>query len=88
MNLVNLARKGCVHDVVAMSLQVDFKISQLAISGLKVNRLDVYCEVRVLVTSPHPLPYSLATPPLFLQKYKPFKGIKYITKAGKFQVRS
>ena len=22
------------------------------------------------------------------QKYKPFKGIKYVTKAGKFQVRS
>lgn len=47
------------------TILVDFKISQLAISGLKVNRLDLYCE-----------------------KYKPFKGIKYITKAGKFQVRS
>lgn len=25
---------------------------------------------------------------LNLQKYKPFKGVKYITKAGKFQVRT
>ncbi|KAJ0067324.1 hypothetical protein NL108_016496, partial [Boleophthalmus pectinirostris] len=35
------------------------------ISGLKVNRLDMYGE-----------------------KYKPFKGVKYVTKAGKFQVRT
>ncbi|KAL8202225.1 UNVERIFIED_CONTAM: AP-3 complex subunit mu-1, partial [Gekko kuhli] len=47
------------------SLNVQFKIQQLAISGLKVNRLDMYGE-----------------------KYKPFKGVKYITKAGKFQVRT
>ena len=26
--------------------QVDFKISQLAVSGLRVNRLDLYGEVR------------------------------------------
>ena len=62
MNLVNLARKGCVHDVVIMSLQVDFKISQLAISGLKVNRLDVYCEVRLFVTLPHPFLLPCHTP--------------------------
>ncbi len=103
-------------------LQVDFKISQLAISGLKVNRLDIYCEVSNLIisitplypphsltlpslptprsTHPSPLPHSplpphpltlpslptLPTPSLShlsyssLQKYKPFKGIKYITK--------
>lgn len=36
----------------------------MAVSGLKVNRLDMYGE-----------------------KYKPFKGVKYITKAGKFQIR-
>lgn len=47
------------------TIMVDFKISQFAVSGLKVNRLDVNGE-----------------------KYKPFKGIKYYTKAGKFQVRS
>lgn len=45
-------------------LQVHFSISQLAVSGLKVNRLDMYGE-----------------------RYKPFKGVKYITKAGKFQIR-
>ncbi|TKR81026.1 hypothetical protein L596_014972 [Steinernema carpocapsae] len=44
---------------------VKFKINQLAASGLKVNRLDMYGE-----------------------KYKPFKGVKYITKSGKFQVRT
>uniref|UniRef100_A0A8C7IN66 AP-3 complex subunit mu-1 n=1 Tax=Oncorhynchus kisutch TaxID=8019 RepID=A0A8C7IN66_ONCKI len=47
------------------SLNIDLKIQQLAISGLKVNRLDMFGE-----------------------KYKPFKGVKYITKAGKFQVRT
>uniref|UniRef100_H3DGK1 AP-3 complex subunit mu-1 n=1 Tax=Tetraodon nigroviridis TaxID=99883 RepID=H3DGK1_TETNG len=47
------------------SIQIDLKIQQLAISGLKVNRLDMYGE-----------------------KYKPFKGVKYLTKAGKFQVRT
>ncbi|XP_046885453.1 AP-3 complex subunit mu-1 [Hypomesus transpacificus] len=47
------------------SLNIDLKIQQLAISGLKVNRLDMYAE-----------------------KYKPFKGVKYVTKAGKFQVRT
>ncbi|KAK2566040.1 AP-3 complex subunit mu-1 [Acropora cervicornis] len=43
---------------------IQFKISQLAASGLKVSRLDIYGE-----------------------KYKPFKGVKYVTKAGKFQIR-
>uniref|UniRef100_A0A4W6DWA4 Adaptor related protein complex 3 subunit mu 1 n=1 Tax=Lates calcarifer TaxID=8187 RepID=A0A4W6DWA4_LATCA len=47
------------------SLNIDLKIQQLAISGLKVSRLDMYGE-----------------------KYKPFKGVKYVTKAGKFQVRT
>uniref|UniRef100_A0A672NFQ2 AP-3 complex subunit mu-1 n=1 Tax=Sinocyclocheilus grahami TaxID=75366 RepID=A0A672NFQ2_SINGR len=47
------------------SLNIDLKIQQFAISGLKVNRLDMYGE-----------------------KYKPFKGVKYVTKAGKFQVRT
>lgn len=46
------------------SINVQFTISQLAVSGLKVNRLDMYGE-----------------------KYKPFKGVKYVTKAGKFQMR-
>ncbi|CAI9601855.1 unnamed protein product [Staurois parvus] len=47
------------------SLNINFKIQQVAVSGLKVNRLDMYGE-----------------------KYKPFKGVKYLTKAGKFQVRT
>lgn len=46
------------------SINVQFNISQLAVSGLKVNRLDMYGE-----------------------KYKPFKGVKYVTKAGRFQIR-
>lgn len=47
------------------TISVQFSISQLAVSGIKVNRLDMYGE-----------------------KYKPFKGVKYVTKAGKFQVRT
>uniref|UniRef100_A0A0A9WH95 AP-3 complex subunit mu-1 n=1 Tax=Lygus hesperus TaxID=30085 RepID=A0A0A9WH95_LYGHE len=46
------------------TISVKFTINQMAVSGLKVNRLDMYGE-----------------------KYKPFKGVKYITKAGKFQIR-
>ncbi|XP_023245738.1 AP-3 complex subunit mu-1-like, partial [Copidosoma floridanum] len=46
------------------AINVVFTINQLAVSGLKVNRLDMYGE-----------------------KYKPFKGVKYVTKAGKFQIR-
>eukprot|EP00920_Eleutheroschizon_duboscqi_P035921 GHVT01086963.1.p1 GENE.GHVT01086963.1~~GHVT01086963.1.p1 ORF type:complete len:305 (+),score=9.14 GHVT01086963.1:91-915(+) len=46
-------------------ISVQFTISQMAVSGIKVNRLDMYGE-----------------------KYKPFKGVKYVTKAGKFQVRT
>lgn len=46
-------------------ITVAFSVNTLAVSGLKVSRLDVYAE-----------------------KYKPFKGVKYMTKAGKFQVRS
>lgn len=47
------------------TITVQFSISQMAVSGIKVNRLDMYGE-----------------------KYKPFKGVKYVTKAGKFQVRT
>ncbi|XP_069741387.1 AP-1 complex subunit mu isoform X1 [Narcine bancroftii] len=47
------------------TLNIQFRIQQLAVSGLKVNRLDMYRE-----------------------RYKPFKGVKYVTKAGKFQVRT
>lgn len=46
------------------TIAIKFTINQLAVSGLKVNRLDMYGE-----------------------KYKPFKGVKYVTKAGRFQVR-
>ncbi|XP_007467564.1 PREDICTED: AP-3 complex subunit mu-1 isoform X2 [Lipotes vexillifer] len=62
--LVNL-QSGAPKPEENPSLNVQFKIQQLAISGLKVNRLDMYGE-----------------------KYKPFKGVKYVTKAGKFQVRT
>lgn len=47
------------------NILVKFNISQFAISGLKVNRLDMFSE-----------------------KYRPFKGVKYLTKAGNFQVRT
>ncbi|EFO15053.1 hypothetical protein LOAG_13462, partial [Loa loa] len=49
--------------VEALPIVVYFRINQLAVSGLKVNRLDLYSE-----------------------KYKPFKGVKYITKTRRFQV--
>lgn len=62
--LVNL-QSGAPKPEENPNLNIQFKIQQLAISGLKVNRLDMYGE-----------------------KYKPFKGVKYITKAGKFQVRT
>merc|ERR1712141_86921 len=44
------------------TISVGFTISQMAISGLKVSRLD-----------------------LFGEKYKPFKGVKYMTKLGDFR---
>jgi len=47
------------------AINVQFTINQFAVSGIKVNRLDMYGE-----------------------KYKPFKGVKYITRAGRFQVRT
>jgi len=60
---VNLV-SGATQDGTNPTINVQFTIAQLAVSGLKVNRLDMYGE-----------------------KYKPFKGVKYITKAGRFQVR-
>jgi len=60
---VNLV-SGATPDGTNPTINVSFTISQMAVSGLKVNRLDMYGE-----------------------KYKPFKGVKYITKAGRFQVR-
>ncbi|KAM9804263.1 AP-3 complex subunit mu-1-like isoform 2-T2 [Neosynchiropus ocellatus] len=56
---------GCPKPDENPSLNIDLKIQQLAISGVKVSRLDMFGE-----------------------KYKPFKGVKYLTKAGKFQVRT
>ena len=43
-----------------------FTLPQSAVSGLRVNRLDVAST----------------------EKYKPFKGVKYITKAGNYQLRT
>jgi len=60
---VNLVTGAAPEDT-NPSISLQFSISQLAVSGLKVNRLDMYGE-----------------------KYKPFKGVKYLTKAGRFQVR-
>ncbi|RUS83899.1 hypothetical protein EGW08_008313 [Elysia chlorotica] len=66
-------------------ITVMFTIQQMAVSGLKVNRLDMYGEDCSASSSPGStgvgkyLPHS---------KYKPFKGVKYITRAGKFQVRT
>lgn len=47
------------------TIHLKFSINQHAISGVKVNRLDMYEE-----------------------KYKPFKGVKYVTRSGNFQVRT
>lgn len=47
------------------TINVQFTINQLAVSGLKVNRVEMHNE-----------------------KYKPFKGVKYVTKAGRFQIRT
>ena len=47
------------------TILLKFVINQLAISGVKVNRLDMYEE-----------------------KYKPFKGVKYVTRSGNFQIRT
>jgi len=60
---VNLVT-GATPEPTNPAISVNFSISQMAVSGLKVNRLDMYGE-----------------------KYKPFKGVKYLTKAGRFQVR-
>ena len=67
-------------------LQVEFKMNQVAISGLKVNRLDMYNEVGVW--SQCLMLYNWWHLVALLQRFKPFKGIKYITKSGKFQIRS
>ncbi len=56
---------GAGDEIETPPVSARFRINQLAISGLKVNRLDMYGE-----------------------QYKPFKGVKYVTKAGKFQVRT
>lgn len=72
----------------------------MTVSGLRVNRLDMYGEVCNLhlcfshvVNCNHSytnlaLVGSVKLNVLFKQQYKPFKGVKYITKAGKFQVRT
>ncbi|XP_078686355.1 AP-3 complex subunit mu-1-like isoform X1 [Branchiostoma floridae x Branchiostoma belcheri] len=57
------------------AISVQFKIQQMAVSGLKVNRLDMYGE-------------SSPKKSFSFEKYKPFKGVKYLTKAGNFQVRT
>lgn len=80
------------------SLNIDLKIQQLAISGhfqLSSNPFSFF-------TFKFPLPvvfsHYFSPPPsaglkvsrldMYGEKYKPFKGVKYVTKAGKFQVRT
>ena len=79
MMMILFTEKICI-------LQVEFKMNQVAISGLKVNRLDMYNEVGVC--SQCLMFYNWWQPVAFLHRFKPFKGIKYITKSGKFQIRS
>ncbi|KAI1726922.1 adaptor complexes medium subunit family domain-containing protein [Ditylenchus destructor] len=52
-------------DLECPPINAKFRINQLVVSGLKVNRLDMYGE-----------------------QYKPFKGVKYVSKAGRFQCRT
>ncbi len=55
---IMVSERGVVYKIWVCSLmfvQVDFKISLLAISGLKVNRIDIYCEVSNLIISITPL---------------------------------
>lgn len=56
---------GAVQPDGSPTVSVDFKITGLAVSGLKVD--------------------SLA---LLNENYKPWKGVRSVTKHGKFQVRS
>lgn len=64
-NFVQVSITAGTGDLECPPINVKFRINQLAVSGLKVNRLDMYGE-----------------------QYKPFKGVKYVTKAGRFQVRT
>lgn len=70
------------------TISVDFKIPHLATSGIRVNRLDVYGE-KVRHHAPrHRLRSGGHRSVPRRAQYKPFKGVKYITKAGKFQIRT
>jgi hypothetical protein len=60
---------------------VQFAISQLAVSGLKVNRYNYSCYNITVSNSVH------TRLDMYGEKYKPFKGVKYHSKAGRFQVR-
>jgi len=73
-------------------LLVKFLMNQVALSGVKVHRLDMYGEVNFaectalfLLSLTKFFNYDF----LFIeQKYRPFKGVKYVTKAGNFQIRT
>lgn len=77
------------------TILIKFQINQLAISGLKVNRLDMYGEVSEESEKIHypsfdrmgfiSHTYDRRYP---FQRYKPFKGVKYVTKVANFQVRT
>ena len=59
-------------------ITVKFKINQLAVSGSNPNHFHKM----------HILGLKVNRLDMYGEKYKPFKGVKYITKAGKFQVRT
>lgn len=85
------------------SLNIDLKIQQLAISGNLSKRdfsqvwnlkplipsdllfifLDLYYTALLLCAG-----LKVSRLDMYGEKYKPFKGVKYVTKAGKFQVRT
>ena len=76
---VNLVT-GATPEDTNPSISVQFAISQLAVSGLKVNRYN-YSWYNNLSNS------AYTRLDMYGEKYKPFKGVKYLTKAGRFQVR-
>ena len=73
---------GAGHEDLHANVSVHFSISQLAVSGLKVNRF--YRVIKIFQIFKLKKYFRLD---MYGEKYKPFKGVKYITKAGKFQVR-
>lgn len=47
-----------------------------------------FCSNLLLCLSPLCTGLKVSRLDMYGEKYKPFKGVKYVTKAGKFQVRT